>query len=85
MWNQPTREMCTSVSKAGAEESPKPLASDMGIQDLELARPGLGLALVQYYLAIPSLLPFVMVTYILCNCTLGVCDLLFNFKGGLYM
>ena len=53
----------------------------MDKQSLKFVQVIFCLSLVQYFLTILSFLPFGMVMYILCQCLLEVCALLFDFIG----
>ena len=55
--------------------------SHVELQDLAFALLVFGLVLVQYFLTMPLFLPFGMGMCIRFHCTLGVCNLPFDFTG----
>jgi hypothetical protein len=76
-WNGPKRDECVTGSRAGMLETFGIRQRDRELWSFSLLR--FRVALLQYLLSIPPSLPFEMVVYILCHCTLEACHLLLNF------
>lgn len=56
------------------------LTSDMEMQRLEFSQLVLGLALVEYFFALFSFLPFGMVIHVLCHCELFDFDFAWDYR-----
>ena len=79
-WHKPRIEMCVAGRKAGRAEPSKHFDSrgaDTGCSLL-----GSGFAFIRYiFIIVPTFLPFGIRIYIMHNCILEVCNLLFYFIG----
>lgn len=73
------RRKWESIKLKGIGDLNRALRTITKAQNLEFAMPVFSLALVEDFLPMQTLLPFVRVMYVLCYCTLEVCVLLFYF------
>lgn len=84
-WYRPKKEMYVASNPERAEPS-KPFGSQVpevthGATGLGVCPAGFRSCLVQYFLTMPLFFPFGMGMYIQFHCTLGVCNLSFDFTG----